>query len=210
MDLYFEEEESWKCRKHPSQPRNGICPTCLRDRLLLLCPECATVRPCACYRHPPEFPSSTSPSSSSSKSSSAAVPVGMATGSASVGDVGRVSCLIDNEPPFRRSRSSALHFLRSRSARGSEPLQSPHPANSGRSLFRWLSRAEKPKRKPEAPKEMPRSRSIGIGCYSDSRDVPGGDAWLKVWGWHFPSPIKVFRQPRTAKLVHERSPLYRG
>ncbi|KAG9142685.1 hypothetical protein Leryth_005450 [Lithospermum erythrorhizon] len=49
MALYIGEEEVWKCPKHPSKRRrNGICPTCLRDRLGTLCPNCATLRPCEC------------------------------------------------------------------------------------------------------------------------------------------------------------------
>ncbi|KAJ8626020.1 hypothetical protein MRB53_019327 [Persea americana] len=46
------EEENWKCRKHPSQPHNGVCPTCLRNRLVLLCPDCANASPCACSSSP--------------------------------------------------------------------------------------------------------------------------------------------------------------
>ncbi|KAL8520419.1 hypothetical protein ACS0TY_011079 [Phlomoides rotata] len=58
MTIYVEEEEVWKCPKHPSRRRrNGVCPACLRDRLVSLCPDCGGIRPCPC------------PSSSSSSSS---------------------------------------------------------------------------------------------------------------------------------------------
>nr|GMC87203.1 uncharacterized protein LOC109177147 [Ipomoea batatas] len=36
------EEEAWKCLKHPSnRQRNGVCPVCLKERLAILCPDCA-------------------------------------------------------------------------------------------------------------------------------------------------------------------------
>ncbi|KAL9328493.1 hypothetical protein ACSQ67_003496 [Phaseolus vulgaris] len=105
MALYLDEEEVWKCAKHPSKRRrSGICPTCLRDRLVTLCPDCANVRPCSCY--------ATSSSSSSSSSSSFSRLHG---GAGSVGGVGRVHNLIEQEPGLRRSRSMAIPFLRSRS-----------------------------------------------------------------------------------------------
>ncbi|VFQ97284.1 unnamed protein product [Cuscuta campestris] len=51
-DLIFThniKEEVWKCPKHPSKRRrNGVCPVCLKDRLVILCPDCANVRPCSC------------------------------------------------------------------------------------------------------------------------------------------------------------------
>ncbi|CAL5025703.1 unnamed protein product [Urochloa decumbens] len=70
-----------RCRRHPPVPGGGVCPHCLRDRLLRLCPECACARPCAC-------------SCASSSSSGAA-------------EVGRVHSLIDRERRVARSRSAA-------------------------------------------------------------------------------------------------------
>ncbi|XP_058104045.1 uncharacterized protein LOC131248025 [Magnolia sinica] len=207
MDFLFDEEESGKCGKHPSQPRNGVCPICLRDRLILLCPDCANVRPCGCC-HPSDFLSS---SSSSSSFSSAAVDVSKY--GSGIGAVGRMSLLIDTEPSFQRSRSAAFQFLRTKSDRKGDGIRPPPPQNRSRSSFLWFLRAEKTKRKVEEVKKtdkLPRSRSVGISCYSDPGEVSGGDVRLKGWGWHFPSPIKVFRQPKTVKVVHERSPLYRG
>lgn len=106
MAVYIEEEEVWKCPKHPSKRRrNGICPVCLRDRLISLCPDCANVRPCSCC-------AATTASSSSASSSSS---FSLFSSSSSRG--GRVSDLIDGEPAFRRSRSVGIPFLFTRFAK---------------------------------------------------------------------------------------------
>ncbi|XP_073103017.1 uncharacterized protein [Elaeis guineensis] len=67
-------KEPGRCRRHPYDHRGaaaggGVCPSCLRHRLLLLCPECAQVRPCPCST-PPSLSSSSSPAGTSSPSSS--------------------------------------------------------------------------------------------------------------------------------------------
>uniref|UniRef100_A0ACD5V3D3 Uncharacterized protein n=1 Tax=Avena sativa TaxID=4498 RepID=A0ACD5V3D3_AVESA len=80
--------DDWRCRKHPPAPGGGVCPHCLRDRLLRLCPDCARTRPCPCA-------SSASPSSSASSASG---------GGAAVG---RVFSLIERERRIGRSRSVA-------------------------------------------------------------------------------------------------------
>ncbi|OQU82229.1 uncharacterized protein LOC8071083 [Sorghum bicolor] len=79
--------DDWRCRRHPplTLPGGGVCPHCLRDRLLRLCPDCACPRPCAC-----------SPSSPSSSSSGASA-------------IGRVHSLIEREHRVARSRSVAAH-----------------------------------------------------------------------------------------------------
>ncbi|KAL2348943.1 hypothetical protein Fmac_002943 [Flemingia macrophylla] len=212
MALYMDEEEVWKCPKHPSKRRrSGICPICLRDRLVTLCPDCANVRPCSCY-------AATSSSSSSSSSSS----------------LSRFSAAPDTlhrDPALRRSRSMAIPFLRSRSrfsaasatsdldtARDSPALNGSRSARSFWSMFK----SQKPGRCPAPEHEkilsdgddgagvmpvMARSRSVAVTAVS-------GDGELrprtKGRGWFFPSPMKAFRHNKVSKVVQERSPLYRG
>ena len=62
--------EDWRCRRHPPLPGGGVCPHCLRDRLLRLCPECACARPCACSSSGASSPSSSlSPGAGRARSS---------------------------------------------------------------------------------------------------------------------------------------------
>lgn len=218
MAFYLDEEEVWKCPKHPSKRRRtGICPICLRERLGSLCPDCAKVRPCACC---------TTSSSSSSSSTLSRISTGGGD-SSGVGSVDRVSNLIDSEPAFRRSRSVAIPFLRSRSRFGGndpEDGRPPHPSNRSKSSLWSVFKSPKIKKPEETEaevqetkkkeagedkdlKRMMRSRSVGISLVSDSG---GGDSKSKGRSWYFPSPIKVFRQSKASKIVQERSPLYRG
>ncbi|KNA13412.1 hypothetical protein SOVF_117320 [Spinacia oleracea] len=188
MAFYAEEDEVWKCSLHPSKRRRtGVCSSCLKERLAALCPDCANVRPCSCYA---------TTSSSSSASSSFSL---------HFSDVGRISKLIDGEPAFRRSRSSAFPFFRS--ARYSTADDKPAPekltgkeSSSFWSMIWW----QKKPRKEKMEAEMRRSRSVAVA----GNDVRGS----KGKGWYFPSPMKVFRQTysKTPKVVHERSPLHRG
>ncbi|KAM0934139.1 putative protein OCTOPUS [Dioscorea sansibarensis] len=106
------EEEIWRCRKHPAMTAYGVCPFCLRDRLRLLCPDCAQARPCACAAP------SISSSSSSSFSSFSSVDLVRSSSVSGVGVVGRVSNLIESEPAFRRSRSVAVPLVRRRAVGG--------------------------------------------------------------------------------------------
>ncbi|KAK4770343.1 hypothetical protein SAY87_030875 [Trapa incisa] len=106
--MYVDEEEAWRCPKHRSRRRPiGVCPTCLRERLSNLCPDCASLRPCGCCA------STTTTSSSSSSSSFSRLFYG-GESSGGVGSVGRVSNLINSEPSFRRSSSTAVSIFRSR------------------------------------------------------------------------------------------------
>ncbi|KAK7407156.1 hypothetical protein VNO78_08833 [Psophocarpus tetragonolobus] len=230
MALYMDEEEVWKCPKHPSKRRrSGICPICLRDRLVTLCPDCANVRPCSCY--------ATSSSSSSSSSSSFSRFSGAAD---AVGTVGRVHNLIDHEPGLRRSRSMAIPFLRSRSrfsgggaaggldldsTRDSPALNGSRSARSFWSMFKSQKSnrggATAPEQEWDAKKilseehggdasinpVMARSKSVAVTAVSGDRELRQR---TKGRGWFFPSPMKAFRQSKVSKVVQERSPLYRG
>ncbi|KAB2017879.1 hypothetical protein ES319_D08G192000v1 [Gossypium barbadense] len=206
MAFYVDEEEVWKCPSHPSKRRRtGICPVCLRDKLASLCPDCAHARPCSCITT-----SSSSSSSSFSRFSTAA-----AGGNTGVGSVGRVSNLIESEPAFRRSRSLAIPFLRSKPVDSSERnglagRKSKTP--SFWSIFRASNKSKRyeseddqsqgEKERRAAADEERRRRMM-----RKSRSV----AVTKGKSWYFPSPMKVLRQTRVSKLVfQERSPLYRG
>ncbi|PON48033.1 hypothetical protein PanWU01x14_240260 [Parasponia andersonii] len=227
MAFYADEEEVWKCPKHPSKRRrSGVCPVCLRERLGSLCPDCANVRPCGCC-------ATTSSSSSSSGDG----------GGAGLGSVGRLSNLIESEPAFRRSRSVAIPFLRSRSRfvggggdRDSDlGVRSELPPSSGGSsrgktsafwsVFR--SSAQRSRRgevrglveedskvefeDAEALRRtmMMRSRSVAVPVTSADSGAGDGKS-SKGRSWYFPSPIKVFRQAKISRIVQARSPLYRG
>lgn len=225
MACYIDEEEVWKCPKHPSKRRrNGICPTCLRDRLVNLCPDCAKVRPCACV--------STTSSSSSSSSSSFSFLNGRGGGGGGGGSVGgRVSNLIDGEPSLRRSRSLAVPFLRSKNSPGSDSIKTP-------SFWSVLKRSKTKRSEPTKENEavnhnnhndenmesnnkiddfarmMMRSRSVSAGTKMTSafgRDDVRSAASVKRKSWYFPSPMQVFRSIKTPKVINNaRSPLPRG
>ncbi|XP_042483126.1 uncharacterized protein LOC122063493 [Macadamia integrifolia] len=206
------EEEVWKCRKHPLKRRsNGVCPLCLRDRLLHLCPDCANARPCSCC-----YSSSSSSSSSFSLSSSFDAP----KSSAGIGvrTVGSVSNLIDCDPAFRRSRSNTFTFIRRRpSDKDAVQLIPPDVSRTRSSLWPVFKSSTKSKKADEIKEEkenleiekvnMMRSKSVGISSLSESA---GADGKLKGRRWHFPSPMKVFRQPKPTKVVQELPPLCRG
>lgn len=219
MAFYVDEEEVWKCPKHPSKRRqSGICPVCLRDKLSSLCPDCAHTRPCVC--------SATSCSSSSSSSFSR-LSTAAAGDISGVGAVGRVSNLLESEPAFRRSRSLAIPFLRSKheSFSGKNDLA----GNKSKSLSIWsiFSSSSRSKRfesenhlregekeriaaEGERKRMMKKSRSVAVTSHSSIKDSKSSPS-SKGKGWYFSSPMKVFRQTRVSKLVfQERSPLYRG
>ncbi|KMS97605.1 hypothetical protein BVRB_5g125740 [Beta vulgaris subsp. vulgaris] len=183
MAFYAEEDQVWKCSLHPSKRRRtGVCPLCLKERLSELCPDCANVRPCLCCA---------TTSSSSSTSSSFSL---------HISELGQISTLIDAEPPFRRSRSSAFPFFRSARFSTVDDKNSSEKLAGKSSIWSVIWWQKKPRReKMEA--EMRRSKSVAVAD-NDVRST-------KVKGWYFPSPMKVFRQS-TSKFVHERSPLHRG
>ncbi|XP_008786327.1 uncharacterized protein LOC103704702 [Phoenix dactylifera] len=208
-ELALWEEERWICWKHPSRPCYGVCPACLRDRLLLLCPDCANVRPCGCS------PLSSSSSASSFSSLYSAVLLRSSSGDAGIGAVGRVSNLIESEPAFRRSGLPGFQLLRSRSVAagdGGPGVVSRPRERRGRGwgAFWSFSRRKvdvgEEARKPPVVK-LSRSRSVGVVAYPDS---DGGGGRAKGWVWLFPSPMKAFRHRKSTKDVQQRSPLSRG
>lgn len=209
----------WRCHKHhsSSQIPYGICPGCLRQRLLSLCPDCANERPCACLLPSSSSSSSSSASSFSLSSISFVDFVGSVGGGAEIGAIGPISRLIEREPAFRRSRSVGFQFLRTRSVAshidgGNAP---PRPRGARRWVSFWpFSRTAAVDRKDSeverAPVELSRSRSVGAAGLGG---LGSDDERRKGWGWHFPSPMNAFRQRRSAKVVQQgRSPfyLYRG
>lgn len=240
MAFYLDEEEVWKCPKHPSKRRrNGVCPVCLKDRLVILCPDCANVRPCACYASATSSSSSASSSFSLFSSSSGRSCGG---GGGGVCSVARVSNLIDSEPSFRRSRSVGIPFLRSRDKNSVDRKNQPICKNNKMSKtpsFWSVFKLSKSKRYGDSESDelksktnasvhhenvdeftdgriedfarmMKRSRSMSVVITSVSGTGDCNKSPAKSKGWHFPSPMKVFRQSKASKLVHERSPLYRG
>ncbi|OIT21695.1 PREDICTED: uncharacterized protein LOC109218572 [Nicotiana attenuata] len=242
MTFYLDEEEVWRCPKHPSKRRrNGVCPVCLKDRLVILCPDCANVRPCACYASASSSSSSASSSFSlfsSSSGRSGGGGGGGGGGCEGICSVARVSKLIESEPAFQRSKSVGIPFLRSRdkisAARRNQPPICNDKINKTPSFWS-VFKLSKSKRSGESEKEglkgkanihhvnvinelsdsriddfarmMNRSRSMSVAITSVSG---AGESPSKSKGWHFPSPMKVFRQSKASKLVNERSPMYRG
>ncbi|RWV97782.1 hypothetical protein GW17_00039407 [Ensete ventricosum] len=204
-----EDEAGWKCWKHPLQPHYGVCPACLRDRLLRLCPDCASVRPCGCFPSPSSSTSSSSPSSAELAGSGG---VGRGTG---VGSVGPMSRLIDSEPSFRRSRSVGFPLLRSTSV-SAPPVDDvaapPRSRGSGKSWAPFLLFSKTARKKDSVGSELYRSRSVAAG-QAQSAGCGGEEEGKVKRGrrWHFPSPMKVLRNWKSAtKVVQERSPLWRG
>ncbi|KAL2901438.1 hypothetical protein RDABS01_026520 [Bienertia sinuspersici] len=184
---FYEEDEVWKCTQHPSKRRRtGVCPLCLKQRLSQLCPECANVRPCACC-------ATTSSSSSASSSFSLQIT-----------DVNRISNLIDVEPAFRRSKSSAFPFLRFSESNNITGKTSENLAGNSSSFWSLIWPQNKPRRENTVA-VMRRSSSVSVA----ESEVKSSS---KSKGWYFPSPMKVFRHShsKTHKVAHERSPLHRG
>ncbi|XP_031483873.1 uncharacterized protein LOC116253247 [Nymphaea colorata] len=222
-----------RCRKHPYQPVVGVCAYCLSDRLRLLCPDCAAPRPCKCLLSSGAASSENLSTSSASSSFSSSFDHPKHPPSRDgIGAVGRISILIDAEPPFRRCKSSrvaGISFLRSRSRVSQrwpdEPLPTSTPSGPRKKWSLWsFLLPDKSKKEPKPPSESPtatklrRSRSVGVSYSSHSFRNPaavagggdrggGGSASVKGRGWSFSSPINVFRQTKT---VNGRSPMCRG
>ncbi|GJN21911.1 hypothetical protein PR202_gb09434 [Eleusine coracana subsp. coracana] len=177
--------DEWQCRKHPA-PRSGggVCPYCLRDRLLRLCPNCAHVRPCAC---PSSCPS---PSSSSSASGEA---------------VGRVYSLIEREHRIARSHSVAAGSSSAAVFAAAVPAATV-ATGGGRRKARvwgwppfWKAAASAEQHDDEEGMVLPRSSSVSATA------VESKTAVAARWGWHFPSPLKAFRHRRSSASVAGRA-----
>lgn len=182
MGIYLDEEELWKCSKHPSKRRRtGICPTCLHDRLSTLCPHCAADRPCSCA------------AASAAASPSAAAAAGGLKRSRSVAI------------PFLRSRSRFSSgdgefsgLTRSRSAKWFWSMFKPTKSNQN------SVEEDDEKIVVEKAEKLMKSRSLAV-----SGDVAGAGASVdggakKRRGWNFVSPIKAFRQSnRTSRMFQE-------
>ncbi|XP_073025241.1 uncharacterized protein [Primulina eburnea] len=200
MALYLiEEEEAWKCPKHPSKKRrSGVCPACLRHRLGVLCPNCANSRPCSC------------PSNTASASSSSSSPFSFFSGA---------YFSSDGEPSLRRSRSVGIPFLRSGSLRAKTPSFLSVLKRSGTKKTtenQELSdygnideNSESKSRIEDFSRMITRSRSVSSTTTATGfrrPDVGSSPARWKLW--NFPSPMKVFRSAKVT--VQNRSPLHRG
>ncbi|KAK8710687.1 hypothetical protein V6N13_146000 [Hibiscus sabdariffa] len=206
MAFYVDEEEVWKCPKHPSKRRrSGICPFCLRDKLASLCPDCAPGRPCAC--------SANSYSSSFFRFSTAAAEDAAGFGSFSYGGF---SDLTEREPAFRRSRSLVIPFLQSKPERLSEKFDLT--GNKSRTPSFWSMFKASNKSKRHESEDQQRGEKARIAAEEErtrmmtSYSGNGGSklpASTKAKSWYFPSPMKVFRQTR-GLVFQERSPLHGG
>ncbi|KAH6778773.1 hypothetical protein C2S52_010010 [Perilla frutescens var. hirtella] len=183
-----EEEQLWKCPKHPSKRRrHGVCPTCLRDRLVTLCPNCGNVRPCPCSASA----GFTSASSSSSSSSSYG----------------------GGEPSFSRSRSLAIpFFLRSNpnrvhTASFLSVFRRSKSKKGGAGDARNVDGDEKVESNDKIDdfaRMISRSRSVGVGtAAAASGDVNSSPAKGRFWN------LKAFRSSKTPKAgnVQDQSSL---
>ncbi|XP_047077766.1 uncharacterized protein LOC124688093 [Lolium rigidum] len=184
--------DEWRCRRHPAaRSGGGVCPYCLRDRLLRLCPTCARVRPCPCASAPVSA-CAASPSSSSSASGDA---------------VGRVHSLIEREHRIARSRSVAAS---SSAAMGSVATGG---VGGGRRKARvwgwtpfWRASAAKEAELDDEEDRLGLARSSSVSATAvEAKAVAAKAAAAKArWGWHFPSPMKAFRHRRSSASLPER------
>ncbi|KAL5207630.1 hypothetical protein ABZP36_032065 [Zizania latifolia] len=176
--------DEWRCRKHPAaRSGGGVCPHCLRDRLLRLCPNCAHVRPCPC--------TCASPSSSSSASGDA---------------VGRVHTLIEREHRIARSRSVAA----SSSVADASAATAASGGVGGRRKARvwrwppfWKAAARDGVALEEDEEGLGLARSSSVSATAVEAKAAAAAAKAR-WRWHFPSPLKAFRHRRSSASMPER------
>lgn len=229
MALYIDEAQVWKCAKHPSRRRkSGICPKCLRERLVSLCPECAGVLPCSSCPSPVE--SSSSSSSSSNSFSLFAFSRGGSRRdyappcSANAGSV--ISNNLENEPSLRKSRSVAVPFLRSRSKYVGGPVagcdseivvenNKPVPKINRSKINFWSAFTNKSKKCDvngegidDRSNKMCDSPAVDdFSMMNRSRSVAVGAGSVfgpspsKRKGWYFPSPVQGILNSKPSKSV---------
>ncbi|KQK00841.1 uncharacterized protein LOC100832650 [Brachypodium distachyon] len=177
--------DEWRCRKHPAaRSGGGVCPYCLRDRLLRLCPNCARVRPCPCT-------CAGSPSSSSS--------------AASGETVGRVHSLIEREHRMARSRSVAASSSAAMASVAASGVGGRRKARIWGWTPFWKSAAKEGEEDEEEKLGLARSSSVSATAV-EAKTVAAKAAAAKArWGgWHFPSPMKAFRHRRSSASMPER------
>ncbi|XP_071700298.1 uncharacterized protein [Rutidosis leptorrhynchoides] len=215
MPLYIDEEQLWKCPKHPSRRRkSGICPKCLRDRLVTLCPNCANSLPC------PECPA---PIEITSSSNSPFSLFSFSRGGSHRRDFSnhnesnRSSNSVEGDPVLRKSRSVAIPLLRSKSkyVGNVTEIEKAGTGKVSRSKINFWSvfKVNKSKRcdvKDEIVTEgevsmcddltrvngdltamMTRSRSVAVN----------GNEFGRSKGWYFSSSVKSFRQSKLPTSV---------
>ncbi|KAJ3680665.1 hypothetical protein LUZ60_016943 [Juncus effusus] len=178
---YEEEGEAEAfCKKHvsSSQLPYSVCAICLREKLLRLCPDCATLRPCSC----PCQPSRSAASSTASSSLSSSYGSGRSRTTTAVrfgNGADRMCDLIASEPAFVRSKSAGYALRRDGSVKGlgvSGLVRSRSVAVGGvggggeRKKRRWNWAAIWP--------------------------FKGGEDKVEKWKWWFPSPIRGFNNYR--------------
>ncbi|XP_047326786.1 uncharacterized protein LOC124930492 [Impatiens glandulifera] len=168
MALCNEEDEVWKCEKHPTNRRRaGICPSCLRERLISLCPNCGEMVPCSCGVLKASKSSSFSLFSSSGRGGSSRY------SSAAAAAAGEIP--VEGEPKFQKSRSLTVPFLRSKFS------------GNDSSGSKWWNLRKQKSKKTEVM--MMRSQSINV---ENGKSNSG-----KGRKWSFLSPMNIFRRSKT-------------
>ncbi|XP_057799098.1 uncharacterized protein LOC131014931 [Salvia miltiorrhiza] len=179
-----EEEQLWKCPKHPSKRRrHGVCPTCLRDRLISLCPNCGNVRPCPCNASA----ALSSASSSSSSSCTAAEPSFARSRSLAI-------------PFFLRSNPSRVHtasflsvFRRAKSKKGGDARKREGDGDGDGDEKHDVSN----NRIEDFARMISRSRSVGVGTAARGCDGSPSSGKGKFWN------LKAFRSSKTPKAADQ-------
>ncbi|KAI3687637.1 hypothetical protein L1987_81337 [Smallanthus sonchifolius] len=229
MAFYMDEEQVWKCPKHPSRRRrSGICAKCLRERLVTLCPDCASDGPCDCCPAPVDSSSSSSTSSVSfSLFSFSRGGSRRGFGTSNV-EASRLSNNLEVDPTLRKSRSVAISFLRSRSKHvgtGGGGCDTELVAENNKTSLPKVSRSKinfwsvftvnKSKKcdvhvdgtDEDANKSDDLTAVHANSTMTRSRSVAVGTgngftpASLKQKGWYLPSPVKAFRHSKPPRSV---------